>query len=93
MLLRAEVVEIRLGPREGHAVVTHHQDEGLLQETGGAKGFEDLAERIKAASEQLRRQGVRIQVVVIHEGTAQGNNAAGTRPATARPSRFTPTTS
>ena len=39
--------------------------------TAGLK-FLDEAPRIKAESERLRRQGVKVQVVVIHEGTATG---------------------
>jgi 2',3'-cyclic-nucleotide 2'-phosphodiesterase (5'-nucleotidase family) len=43
--------------------------------------FLDEGPRIRAESERLRRQGVRVQVVVIHEGTANGRNAVGTTPA------------
>lgn len=39
--------------------------------------FLDEGPRIKAESERLRRLGVNVQVVVIHEGTASGSNAAG----------------
>jgi 2',3'-cyclic-nucleotide 2'-phosphodiesterase (5'-nucleotidase family) len=39
--------------------------------------FLDEATRIKAESERLRRMGVKVQVVVIHQGTASGQNAAG----------------
>jgi 2',3'-cyclic-nucleotide 2'-phosphodiesterase (5'-nucleotidase family) len=43
--------------------------------------FLDEAEAIKAESERLRRMGVRVQVVVIHQGTANGRNAvAGNAP-------------
>ena len=43
--------------------------------------FLDEAEAIKAESERLRRLGVRVQVVVIHQGTANGRNAvAGNAP-------------
>lgn len=44
--------------------------------------FLDEGPRIAAESERLRRQGVRVQIVVIHEGTANGSNAAGLTPAT-----------
>ncbi|MCC6495483.1 MAG: 5'-nucleotidase C-terminal domain-containing protein [Propionibacteriaceae bacterium] len=44
--------------------------------TAGLK-FLDEGPRIKAESERLRRLGVRVQIVVIHEGTASGANAAG----------------
>jgi 2',3'-cyclic-nucleotide 2'-phosphodiesterase (5'-nucleotidase family) len=39
--------------------------------------FLDEGPRIKAESERLRKLGVKVQVVVIHEGTASGQNAAG----------------
>ncbi len=39
--------------------------------------FLDEGPRIKAESERLRRRGVKVQVVVIHEGTATGSNAFG----------------
>ncbi len=42
--------------------------------TAGLK-FLDEAETIKAQSEALRKQGVYVQVVLIHEGTAHGQNA------------------
>ncbi len=45
--------------------------------------FLDEAERIEAESRRLRRQGVRVQVVVIHEGAATGANRTGTAPAAA----------
>ena len=45
--------------------------------------FLDEGPRIKAESERLRRLGVKVQIVVIHEGTASGSNAAGTTAATA----------
>jgi 2',3'-cyclic-nucleotide 2'-phosphodiesterase (5'-nucleotidase family) len=38
------------------------------------------AERIAAESELLRKQGVRVQVVVIHDGTSAGSNAVDGRP-------------
>jgi 2',3'-cyclic-nucleotide 2'-phosphodiesterase (5'-nucleotidase family) len=43
--------------------------------------FLDEGPRIRAESERLRRLGVRVQVVVIHEGTADGLNAVGNAPA------------
>ncbi len=44
--------------------------------------FLDEAPRIKAESERLRKRGVKVQVVVIHQGTASGTNAAGNTAAT-----------
>jgi 2',3'-cyclic-nucleotide 2'-phosphodiesterase (5'-nucleotidase family)/predicted AlkP superfamily phosphohydrolase/phosphomutase len=44
--------------------------------------FLDEAERIAAESERLRRRGVRVQVVVVHEGTAGGTNTVGNTPGT-----------
>ena len=44
--------------------------------TAGLK-FLDEGPRIKAESERLRALGVQVQVVVIHEGTARGQNAIG----------------
>jgi 2',3'-cyclic-nucleotide 2'-phosphodiesterase (5'-nucleotidase family) len=37
--------------------------------------FLDEVDTIKAESEKLRRQGVKIQIVLIHQGTANGQNA------------------
>ncbi|NTU63358.1 MAG: hypothetical protein HGB05_08125, partial [Chloroflexi bacterium] len=42
--------------------------------TAGLK-FLDEAETIKVESEKLRKQGVKVQIVLIHEGTARGSNA------------------
>ena len=43
--------------------------------------FLPAAERIAAESQRLRRMGVQVQIVVIHEGTALGSNAVdGTAP-------------
>jgi 2',3'-cyclic-nucleotide 2'-phosphodiesterase (5'-nucleotidase family)/predicted AlkP superfamily phosphohydrolase/phosphomutase len=39
--------------------------------------FLDEATQIKAESQRLRKQGVRVQVVVIHQGTADGLNPIG----------------
>ena len=44
--------------------------------TAGLK-FLDEGPRIKAESERLRALGVRVQIVVIHEGTARGQNPIG----------------
>jgi 2',3'-cyclic-nucleotide 2'-phosphodiesterase (5'-nucleotidase family) len=54
-----------------------------LVSAGATKGlkFLDEASRIKAESERLREQGVRVQLVVIHQGTADGQNAVGAAPA------------
>jgi 2',3'-cyclic-nucleotide 2'-phosphodiesterase (5'-nucleotidase family)/predicted AlkP superfamily phosphohydrolase/phosphomutase len=43
--------------------------------------FLDEAERIEAESRALRRRGVRVQVVVIHEGATTGANAVDGQPA------------
>ncbi len=53
-------------------IVAAGNTEGLL--------FLDEAQRIKEESERLLRQGVRVQVVVIHQGTALGQNAVGSAP-------------
>jgi 2',3'-cyclic-nucleotide 2'-phosphodiesterase (5'-nucleotidase family) len=45
--------------------------------------FLPAAERIAAESERLRKLGVRVQIVVIHEGTATGQNAVDGLPAVA----------
>jgi 2',3'-cyclic-nucleotide 2'-phosphodiesterase (5'-nucleotidase family)/predicted AlkP superfamily phosphohydrolase/phosphomutase len=44
--------------------------------TAGLK-FLDEGPQIKAESERLRAHGVRVQVVVIHEGTSRGQNTIG----------------
>jgi 2',3'-cyclic-nucleotide 2'-phosphodiesterase (5'-nucleotidase family) len=44
--------------------------------TAGLK-FLDEAETIRKESQKLREQGVEVQVVLIHEGTALGRNAVG----------------
>lgn len=53
-----------------------------LVSAGATEGltFLDEGPRIAAESERLRRLGVRVQVVVIHEGTATGLNAVGLTP-------------
>jgi 2',3'-cyclic-nucleotide 2'-phosphodiesterase (5'-nucleotidase family) len=43
--------------------------------------FGPAIETIRAESQKLERQGVKIQVVLIHEGAAEGNNAVGATPA------------
>ncbi|HEY9377300.1 MAG TPA: 5'-nucleotidase C-terminal domain-containing protein [Jiangellaceae bacterium] len=48
--------------------------------TAGLK-FLPAAPNIEAESDRLRERGVRVQIVVIHEGTALGSNAVGTTPA------------
>jgi 2',3'-cyclic-nucleotide 2'-phosphodiesterase (5'-nucleotidase family) len=47
-----------------------------LVAAGNTEGltFLPAADRIRAESERLKRQGVRVQVVVIHEGTSLGTN-------------------
>ncbi len=58
------------------------EDTPELVSAGATKGltFLPAAERIKAESERLRRKGVRVQIVVIHEGTALGSNAVDGAP-------------
>ena len=50
-----------------------------LVSAGATAGLTFLAEapRIKAESERLRRQGVKVQIVVIHQGTDVGTNTVG----------------
>ncbi len=50
-----------------------------LVSAGATAGLTFLpeAERIKAESDRLRQRGVQVQVVVIHQGTANGLNAIG----------------
>jgi 2',3'-cyclic-nucleotide 2'-phosphodiesterase (5'-nucleotidase family) len=43
--------------------------------------FLDEAPRIQAESERLRKRGVKVQVVVIHQGTNVGANPIGNAPA------------
>lgn len=43
--------------------------------------FLDEATAIKAESERLRQQGVRVQLLLIHQGTANGSNAVDGKPA------------
>ena len=45
--------------------------------------FKDEGPAIKAESERLRRKGVKVQVVVIHQGTANGLNPVGNAPGVA----------
>lgn len=54
-----------------------------LVSRGATEGltFLPAAPRIQAESERLRKEGVRVQIVVIHEGTANGQNAIGNQPA------------
>ena len=56
-----------------------------LVSAGATEGLEflDEAPRIEAESERLRRQGVKVQVVVIHQGTALGSNPVGNTPGAA----------
>ncbi|MEZ0292839.1 MAG: 5'-nucleotidase C-terminal domain-containing protein, partial [Solirubrobacteraceae bacterium] len=54
-----------------------------LVKAGATEGLEfvDEAERIAAESRRLRRQGVKVQVVVIHEGAVAGANRIDGQPA------------
>jgi 2',3'-cyclic-nucleotide 2'-phosphodiesterase (5'-nucleotidase family) len=45
--------------------------------------FLDEAETIKIESEKLRQQGVRVQIVLIHQGSTNGRNAVANNPAIA----------
>jgi len=53
-----------------------------LVSAGATAGLKFLpeAERIKAESARLRRQGVRVQLLLIHQGTANGANAIDGKP-------------
>jgi 2',3'-cyclic-nucleotide 2'-phosphodiesterase (5'-nucleotidase family) len=54
-----------------------------LVRAGATEGltFLPAAESIRKASKELRKQGVRIQIVVIHEGSSLGSNAVDGIPA------------
>jgi 2',3'-cyclic-nucleotide 2'-phosphodiesterase (5'-nucleotidase family) len=54
-----------------------------LVSRGATEGltFLPAAPRIQAESERLRGRGVKVQIVVIHEGTANGSNAIDGQPA------------
>ncbi|MHB8891698.1 MAG: bifunctional metallophosphatase/5'-nucleotidase, partial [Candidatus Limnocylindrales bacterium] len=58
------------------------QETPELVSAGATAGlsFLDEGPRIKAESERLRRLGVKVQVVVIHQGTASGLNPTGHAP-------------
>ena len=58
------------------------KDTPELVSAGATAGltFLDEAPRIAAESERLRKQGVKVQVVVIHQGTANGLNPTGNTP-------------
>jgi 2',3'-cyclic-nucleotide 2'-phosphodiesterase (5'-nucleotidase family) len=53
-----------------------------LVSAGATEGLEflDEAERIRQESARLKRQGVKVQVVVIHEGAVAGANRTGAAP-------------
>jgi 2',3'-cyclic-nucleotide 2'-phosphodiesterase (5'-nucleotidase family) len=55
-----------------------------LVSAGNTAGLTFLPEapRIKAESERLRQRGVKVQVVVIHQGTNEGTNTLGNTPGT-----------
>ncbi len=55
-----------------------------LVAAGATEGLRFLPEapRIRAESERLRRQGVKVQVVVIHQGASLGANTVGNSPGT-----------
>lgn len=54
-----------------------------LVSAGATAGLEflDEAATIRTESEKLRKQGIRIQIVLIHQGASNGNNAVGNTPA------------
>lgn len=60
------------------------KDTPELVSAGATAGltFLDEAPRIAAESERLRKKGVKVQVVVIHQGTANGANPIGNTPGT-----------
>ena len=55
-----------------------------LVSAGNTAGLTFLPEgaRIKAESERLRRKGVKVQIVVIHQGTNEGTNTLGNKAGT-----------
>lgn len=59
------------------------EDTPELVSAGATEGltFLPAGPALKAESERLRKRGVKVQVVVIHEGTANGVNAVGANPA------------
>ena len=72
------------GVRVGVIGSTVHTTPELVS-AGATAGllFLDEAERIKQESDRLRRQGVKVQVVVIHEGASLGANPIGGTPGSA----------
>ncbi|MPV37274.1 5'-nucleotidase C-terminal domain-containing protein [Georgenia subflava] len=58
------------------------EDTPELVAAGATEGLEFLPEgpALRAESERLRRHGVRVQIVVVHEGTSTGTNTVGTTP-------------
>src|SRR5688500_15432616 len=68
--LRIGVIGIEL--KETPELVSAGATAGLL--------FLDEAATIQAESEKLRRQGMKIQIVLIHQGTANGQNAVAGNP-------------
>lgn len=73
----------RYGQRRIGVIGIELQDTPELVSAGATAGLEflDEAETIRKESEKLRRQGIRIQVVLIHQGTSEGQNAFGSNPA------------
>lgn len=59
------------------------EDTPELVSKGATEGltFLPAAESIRAESEKLRQEGVRVQIVLIHEGTSAGKNAVDAVPA------------
>jgi 2',3'-cyclic-nucleotide 2'-phosphodiesterase (5'-nucleotidase family) len=55
-----------------------------LVSAGATEGltFLPAAPALKAESERLRKRGIKVQIVVIHEGTSNGRNSVGTTPST-----------
>ena len=60
-----------------------HARAGQRPERPKGSTFLDEGPRIKAESERLRKRGVKVQVVVIHEGTSRGLNPIGNAPGAA----------
>ena len=73
----------RYGNRRIGVIGIALQNTPELVSAGATAGlaFLDEAETIRRESERLRRRGVRIQIVLIHEGTSLGQNAFGANPA------------
>jgi 2',3'-cyclic-nucleotide 2'-phosphodiesterase (5'-nucleotidase family) len=68
---------LRYGTRRIGVIGIELADTPELVSAGATEGlaFLDEAETIRQESEKLRRRGVKIQIVLIHQGSSQGQNA------------------